>query len=86
MKKRSSISKATTITAIGEYWDTHDAGDILAKAQPVAMTVDIVSEKVYCAVDLNLAENAQKIARRRGISTDTLINLWIQEKVTAQHA
>jgi len=86
MKKLSSTSKAATIEAIGEYWDTHDTGEIWDKTKPVDMTVEIASEKVYCAIDRKLAENAQAIARQRGISTDTLINLWIQEKVISRPA
>jgi hypothetical protein len=86
MRKRSSISKATTPEGVGEYWDTHDVGDIWDRTKPAEMVVSITSEKVYCAIDRNLAENAQAIARQRGISTDTLINLWIQEKVMARPA
>jgi hypothetical protein len=86
MKKRSSLSTTATPQAVGEFWDAHDVGDVWEKTRPVRMKVAITSEKVYCAIDRSLAENAEVIARQRGISTDTLINLWIQEKVMTRPA
>ncbi|HQE91536.1 MAG TPA: hypothetical protein PLH19_01675 [Anaerolineae bacterium] len=43
--------------------------------------MDIQSEVRYCALESTLARKVSQIARRRGISVETLVDLWIQEKV-----
>ena len=86
MKRRSSISKATTAAAIGEYWDTHDVAEVWDRTTPVDVRVEIDAEKFYCRVDSELAETVHALARKRGIPTDTLINLLIQEKLMAKQA
>ena len=39
------------------------------------------SEVTYYAVDKMLSEKIQVIAHKRGVTADTLINLWVQEKL-----
>jgi len=43
--------------------------------------VDIKSEITYYSLDKKLSEQVQSTAQRRGVSADTLINLWVQEKL-----
>jgi hypothetical protein len=45
--------------------------------------VDIHSSKVYCAVAKDVLTQARTQARRQGVSTKMLINLWLQEKAAA---
>ncbi len=45
--------------------------------------VDIHSSKVYCAVAKDVLTQVREQARQQGVSTETLINLWLQEKVAA---
>jgi hypothetical protein len=80
-KSRSSISKAKTYWEIGEFWDTHDLTDYWDKTHPVEFDVDIHSEMTYYAIDRELSEKIQKLSERRGISPETLLNLWVQEKL-----
>jgi len=39
----------------------------------------------YYSLDKKLAQEVQSIARKRGVSADTLINLWVQEKIQDQN-
>jgi len=50
----------------------------------VEFGVGIKSEIIYYSLDKKLAEKVQSIAQRRGVSADTLINLWVQEKLQEQ--
>lgn len=84
MSKRSSISKATSYKEIGNFWDTHDLTDFWEQTKKVDFEVDIKSEITYYALDKRLSEQIQSIARKRGVSADTLINLWVQEKIYEQ--
>jgi hypothetical protein len=85
MKKNlSSISKAASYEEMGEFWDTHDLSDFWDQTRPAHFEVDIQAERFYYAVDKTLSGYVQMLARKRGISPDTLVNLWIQEKVREQ--
>jgi hypothetical protein len=81
---KSSVSQAESYREIGEFWDTHDAIDYWDATEPVEFEVDIHSETRYYALDKELAKNVQQIAGSRGITTETLLNLWVQEKVTTE--
>jgi hypothetical protein len=48
----------------------------------VDVSVDISSSKVYCAVAKDLLEQVRIAARRQGVSTETLVNLWLREKAS----
>lgn len=80
-KHKSSLSEATSHKEIGEFWDTHDLSDFWDKTKPVSFEVDIEAEVTYYAVDKTLSEKLQAIAQKRGVTADTLINLWVQEKL-----
>lgn len=84
-KVKSSISKVTSMEEIGEYWDNHDLTDHWDEKRPAEFEVDIQSEVTYYAVDNELSQKVQAYAKRRGISPDTLLNLWLQEKLHEQH-
>jgi hypothetical protein len=85
-KGRSSLSKAKSYKEIGDFWDTHDLSDFWDKTKQAEFDVDIESEITYYALDKILSERIQAIAQKRGISSDTLINLWLQEKLQEQKA
>ncbi|HHT9135506.1 MAG TPA: CopG family antitoxin [Candidatus Avalokitesvara rifleensis] len=80
-RNRSSISKARSYKEIGEFWDTYDLADYWGKTKPAKFEVDIQSEVTYYALDKELAERVRSLARRRGVSAVTLLNLWVQEKL-----
>jgi hypothetical protein len=80
-KHKSSLSEATSHKEIGEFWDTHDLSDFWDKTKAASFEVDIEAEVTYYAVDKTLSEKLQAIAQKRGVTADTLINLWVQEKL-----
>jgi hypothetical protein len=80
-RNKSSISKARSYREIGEFWDTHDLGEYWDQTRPVEFEVDIQSEATYYPVEKKLSEKIGVIAKRRGVSPETLLNLWLQEKV-----
>lgn len=80
-KNKSSISKARSYREIGEFWDTHDLGDYWDQTHPVEFEVDLRSETTYYPVDSSLSTKVRELARQRGVSAETLLNLWVQEKL-----
>jgi len=79
--RRSSVSKAQTYAAIGEFWDEHDLSDFWGQTRPARADVDLESEESLYAIEKGLSETIRREAKERGVSPHTLINLWLQEKI-----
>jgi hypothetical protein len=77
--KLSSISKADTLEKMGEFWDTHDFTDFDTDAPDVEF-------EISCAVpiEVDLLSLVEKQAHLRGVSVETLVNLWLQQKLVEQ--
>ena len=73
----STISKAGSLEEIGEFWDTHDFCDFDDMDRPDS------EFQVRCSVPVEptLLGRVEERARRSGISVETLINLWLQQKL-----
>jgi hypothetical protein len=66
-----------------EFWDTHSTADYEEVMEPVEVEIDLASSKIYCPVAKDLLVQVRQRAREQGVSTETLINLWLQEKLRA---
>ncbi len=56
---------------MGEYWDTHDAGEIWEQTGPAEFKVDRRRERLYCHVGRSLSERIAEIAREQGTSAES---------------
>lgn len=84
-RDKTTVSKAKSYKEIAEFWNTHDLSEFWDGTKEAEFEVRIESEMTYYAVDKMLSEQVQLIAQRRGVSADTLVNLWIQEKLKEQN-
>lgn len=75
----SSISKADTLEKMGEFWDNHDFTDFDTDAPDVEF-------EISCAIpiELDLLSSVEQQARMRGVKVETLVNLWLQQKLAEQ--
>ena len=85
-KSKSSISKVASYKEIGEFWDTHDLAEYWDQTEAVEFQVDIQSEVTYYPLDVTLSAGVCSIAKQRGVSPGTLLNLWVQEKLQEEAA
>jgi len=72
-----------TLEELSDFWDTHSSADYEDVMEPVEAEIDLSSSKVYCPVAKDLLLQVRQQARRQGVSTETLINLWLQERLRA---
>jgi len=79
--RKSSISKAKTYAAMGDFWDTHDLSDFWDKTRSVRTGVQLESEEFFYGIEKELSQTIRRAAKERGVSPNTLINLWLQEKI-----
>lgn len=77
-KRLSSISKADSDEAIGEFWDTHSSADYWDQGYDVEFEVSIPRR---VSIEADLFARIAEESRRRGISSETLVNLWVAEHI-----
>ena len=80
-RKQSSVSKADAIEKLGEFWDAHDFTEYDTEAPDVDF-------KVVCAVpvEVELFSQVEQQAHLRGVSVETLVNMWLQQKLIEQQS
>ncbi len=78
---KTPISEAHSYEEIGEFWDTHELTDFWDKTKPVEFEVDIQSDTTYYPVESVLSKRLISLAAQRGVSPETLLNLWVQERL-----
>lgn len=64
-----------------EFWDTHSIADYEDVTEDVHFDVDLQHSSYYYPVSKDLIVQLRATARSQGISTETLINLWLQERL-----
>ncbi len=79
--KTTTISRAKSYKEIGDFWDNHDVADYWEMTYPVEFEVDIQSETTYFRLERKLAAEVRKTAAKQGISSETLLNQWIKDKL-----
>ena len=80
-KNRSTISKGRSYKEIGECEDENELSDYWDKTRKVKFDVVLEPEVTYYPISKNLSEKIRLEARKQGVSSDTLINLWLQQKI-----
>ena len=73
----------STLEEFSEFWDTHSTADYEEAMEPVEVEINLASSKIYCPVAKDLLLQIRQQARQQGVSAETLINLWLQEKLRA---
>lgn len=78
--RHTSLSQAASAEEIGEFWDSHSLADYWDETHEVNIEVRAerrrrvtLAPEVYTGVE--------ELARRKGILTETLVNLWLVERL-----
>jgi hypothetical protein len=77
--QKTGISKADTDEGIGEFWDSHDFTDFDDDSPDVALEVAFA-----VPLEVELFGAIEREARKRGVAVETLVNLWLQQKLVEQ--
>ena len=80
MPGNTTVSNATTYQDIGAFWDEHDATEFGEQTE-AEFEVNIKSQRRYFPLDSHLSLKISEVAKQHGISEETLLNLWVQEKI-----
>lgn len=75
--------KFDTLEEAAEFWESHDIADYWDQLEPVEVEIDLERRTYLATLEPGLARRVAAYAGTQGISADTLINLWLSEKLTA---
>jgi len=79
---KSSTSKTNSLEKMGEFWDKHDFTEF---DDPNASDVEF-DVTVAIPIEPDLLSDIEELAHMRGIKVETLVNLWLKEKVVETKA
>ena len=73
------IPEEMTIEEASEFWDTHSVADY--PSHVVQLEYAPEERVTFVAIANNLLTQVKRKAKENGVSVETLVNLWIQEKI-----
>lgn len=79
-KQLSSISKAATLEEIGEFWDSHSLADYWDQTYEVEFEVR-AQRRRRVTLDPEVYAKLEGQARSSGLLPETLVNLWLAERL-----
>ena len=79
--KIEPVPNNMTIEEASEFWDTHSVADY--PSHVVELEYKPEERITFVAIANELLSKLEKKAKENGVSIETLINMWIQEKLTA---
>jgi allophanate hydrolase subunit 1 len=80
-EKVSSISQTRTMEEMADFWDTHSLADYDDQTYEVEITFDPSARRTFVSIEPELLSDLRRIARERRVSTQTLVNLWLRQRV-----
>ncbi len=71
-----------TFEEMAEFWDTHDVTAYEEYLTPVEATISVQPNHEYVlTLSSTLDSLLRKVQKAEGVPLNTLINLWVQEKL-----
>ena len=82
MSQLKKLPKFKSYDEMAEFWDTHSLADYWDQTTPATFEVSENARHRYLvAVDRNLLQRVQYMAHRRGLSTESLVNLLLEQRL-----
>jgi len=81
VSKKDVLPRTDSLDDLVEFFDTHDMGDSWDQLSAASLDIDIRQHKHLVALDDDLAGKVAKIARSRHVSSESLVNSLLREKL-----
>jgi predicted DNA binding CopG/RHH family protein len=82
MRKSKPIPEFKSYEEMGEFWDTHSLADYWDQTEPAEFEIsEQVRRRYVVRIDRDLLTRVQRMARVRGVSTESLINLLLEQRL-----
>jgi hypothetical protein len=70
-----------SIEEAAEFWEKHDLSEYWDETREVEFDIKVPPAPRYIPLEQDTAEVISKIARKKHISPETLVNLWLKERL-----
>lgn len=77
---QTSISRTSSVEEIADFWDNHSLDDHWDETHEVEFEVR-VQQRRRVTLDPDLYSKIEIQARQRGVLPETLVNIWLTERV-----
>jgi predicted DNA binding CopG/RHH family protein len=82
MPEDKTIPEMTSYEEIAEFWDTHSLTDYWDQTESAEFEIDPNARHRYLvAIDPDLLKRVRKLAPKRGLSTESLVNLLLEQRL-----
>jgi hypothetical protein len=81
IRRKPIPRRFANIDDAADFWDKHDLSNYLESTKELDFDVDLERRVFLTALEPQLAKKLTDIARKQGITTETLINVWLTERM-----
>lgn len=82
MTNKKQIPEMKSYEEIGEFWDTHSLADYWEQTEEASFDISSQARRRYLvAIDPSLLLRIQTLAQRRGLSTESFVNLLLEQRL-----
>ncbi len=79
---KDKIPHGQSYEEIADFWDTHSLADYWDQTEPAELELSKNSKRQYLvSLDRELLSRIQKLARVRGVTTESLVNLLLAQRL-----
>lgn len=82
MRTSKTIPDFTNLKDMADFWDTHSLDEYWDSTEPAEFELaDDFSEHFLVALDPGLLAEVHRLANKRGVSTESLVNLFVEQRL-----
>lgn len=82
MGESKEIPEMESYQEIAEFWDEHSLADYWDQTEPAEFEISPEARRRYLvAIDPDLLARVQRVARYRGLTTESLVNLLLEQRL-----
>ena len=82
-----NIHDMSSYDDIADFWDIHSVADYWDETEPAASNLDPNERRRYLvALDRDLLTRAQRLALERGLSTESMVNILLEQRLSQLEA
>ena len=82
MNADSELPEMNSYAELSEFWDSHSLADYWDQTEPADFDLDPNARRRYLvALDAGLLQRVQHLALLRGLSTESLVNLLLEQRI-----
>ena len=82
MSEDKKIPEMKSYEEMAEFWDTHSLADYWDETEPAEFEISPDARRRYLVVvDPDVLSRVQRVARNRGLSTESLVNLLLEQRL-----